>query len=94
MLKNLFRHLIYCFVFSILVGLIQSYTDSCGSLCGIYISASLMVLFPGLFLFGISIPVGMAVFKNTDQERKRKISMYVGLFGMLIVMVFYYVFIG
>ena len=51
-----------------------------------------MVLFPGLFLFGISIPVGMAVFKNTDQERK--ISMYVGLFGVLIVMVFYYVFIG
>ncbi len=90
--KNIFIYLIICVAMSFFIAEMQVHFDGyCESMCGFYYFLGFTVLLPALFIFGLSIPLGIAIYPKGDQlvVKKRKRFILFGIAGIIIVLCIY-----
>ncbi len=91
MIKNIFIHLLISIVVSFLSALLLDHYTYCESMCGLYYVTSALYLFPLFFILGLPLPIGLKIYPKRVSESllKRKLSLILGLLGMISVLLFY-----
>jgi len=92
MIKNLFLHFLLCLGLSFLISVLQVELGGyCESMCGLYYFLGATLLLPVLFIIGLSIPIGKALYPKDNQlvSKKRKLSILFGVTGMVITIFAY-----
>ncbi len=91
-IRNIFIYLIICIALSLIIAEMQVHFDGhCESMCGFYYLLSFTVLLPALFIFGLSVPIGAAIYSKENQlvVKKRKLLILLGTAGIIIVLCAY-----